>query len=76
MKQCADCTRLFDARRIDARFCSDRCRQRASRARRALRLHAAEELIAEQRRALANGADPIEIASLARAAQQLLTSLT
>jgi len=76
MKQCADCSRPFDARRTDARFCSDRCRQSASRARRAQRLHAAEELIAEQQRALANGADPIAIASLARAAQQLLASLT
>jgi hypothetical protein len=52
--------------------CSERCRQRRSRADRATRLEKARELLDQQSAALASGADPALIASLARAARRLL----
>ncbi|MGO4230426.1 hypothetical protein AB4Y72_16380 [Arthrobacter sp. YAF34] len=52
--------------------CSDRCRQRRSRALRADRLDRARELLAQQTQALASGADPALIAQLAREARRLL----
>lgn len=52
--------------------CSDRCRQRRSRALRAQRLDAARALLASQCAALASGADPAVIAQIARDARRLL----
>jgi hypothetical protein len=53
-------------------LCSDRCRQRRSRALRADRIDRARELLARQSAALASGADPAILAALAREAQRLL----
>lgn len=52
--------------------CSDRCRQRKSRADRATRAAKMQDLLHRQTEAIANGADPALVASLAREAQRLL----
>lgn len=52
--------------------CSERCRQRRSRAERADRVERARVILEQQSAALASGADPAILASLAREAQRLL----
>ena len=52
--------------------CSERCRQRRSRTERADRLARVREILDRQSAALASGADPAILASLAREAQRLL----
>ena len=52
--------------------CSERCRQRRSRANRASRVARACEILTQQSAALANGADPVLIAQLSRDARRLL----
>lgn len=53
-------------------LCSDRCRQRRSRALRAERVALARELLDRQSAVLSAGADPAILASLAREARRLL----
>lgn len=52
--------------------CSERCRQRRSRALRADRMDRARAILGRQSEALASGADPAVIAQLARDARRLL----
>lgn len=53
-------------------LCSDRCRQRRHRRVKADRLDRVRKLLDRQSAALASGADPAILASLAREAQRLL----
>lgn len=70
MLYCPVCkARLLTGRR---ETCSERCRQRRSRAERADRVARVREILDRQSTALASGADPTILASLAREAQRLL----
>lgn len=55
--------------------CSERCRQRRSRATRADRVERTRELLDQQSAALASGADPAIVSALAREARRLLESV-
>lgn len=69
---CHHCRRTFDARRWDARFCSDKCRTGANREAQVRRVVRLRELLAEQTAALDSGADPIVLADISRRAKRLL----
>lgn len=53
-------------------LCSDRCRQRRSRALRADRVARVREILDRQSSALSSGADPTVLAALTREARRLL----
>jgi len=55
--------------------CSERCRQRRSRATRAERVKRTREILDQQSAALASGADPAIVSALAREARRLLESV-
>lgn len=69
---CEHCRTGYTAYNSRSRFCRDSCRVAAHRDAKAKRENAALDLLARQSAALAAGADPAVLASLAREAQRLL----
>lgn len=74
MHTCVRCHKLFDAVRIDARWCSASCRAADHRAAKAAHLDAAKALLMAQTRAIQDGADVTVLAELARQAERLFAT--